>query len=130
MDDLTGTHLQEMRNLNGEMSINNPSLKSEKRILISPLIRAVRRGLRITEKYLNEQKDVEKLKVTDTDITGRNIFHLSVQREELLEFVLEKFEKHDHLIQALFSEDVNGYTPAHIAVLHNERKVAKYRRLS
>ena len=55
--------------------------------------RAVRRGLRMTEKYLNEQKDVEKLKITDTDITGRNIFHLSVQREELLEFVLEKFEK-------------------------------------
>jgi hypothetical protein len=53
--------------------------------------RAVRRGLRITEKYLNEQKDVDK--ITDTDITGRNIFHLSVQREELLEFVLEKFEK-------------------------------------
>jgi hypothetical protein len=47
----------------------------------------------MTEKYLNEQKDVEKLQITDTDITGRNIFHLSVQREELLEFVLEKFEK-------------------------------------
>jgi hypothetical protein len=55
--------------------------------------RAVRRGLHMTEKYLNEQKDVEKLQITDTDITGRNIFHLSVQREELLEFVLEKFEK-------------------------------------
>jgi hypothetical protein len=55
--------------------------------------RAVRRGLRMTEKYLNEQKDVEKLQITDTDMTGRNIFHLSVQREELLEFVLEKFEK-------------------------------------
>jgi hypothetical protein len=47
----------------------------------------------MTEKYLNEQKDVEKLEITDTDMTGRNIFHLSVQREELLEFVLEKFEK-------------------------------------
>jgi hypothetical protein len=47
----------------------------------------------MTEKYLNEQKDVEKLQITDTDMTGRNIFHLSVQREELLEFVLEKFEK-------------------------------------
>ena len=56
--------------------------------------KAVRRGLRMTEKYLNEQKDVsEKLQITDTDMTGRNIFHLSVQREELLEFVLEKFEK-------------------------------------
>jgi hypothetical protein len=27
----------------------------------------------MTEKYLNEQKDVEKLQSTDTDITGRNI---------------------------------------------------------
>ena len=55
--------------------------------------RAVRRGTRITEKYLKEQTDVEKLKITDTDLTGRNIFHLSVQREELLEFVLGNFEK-------------------------------------
>jgi hypothetical protein len=39
MDEPTGTRLQEMRNLNGEMSTNNPSLKSEKRMLISPLIR-------------------------------------------------------------------------------------------
>ena len=55
--------------------------------------RAVRRGMRMTEKYLNEQEDVEKLKITDTDLTGRNIFHLSVQREELLEYLLDAFEK-------------------------------------
>ena len=55
--------------------------------------RAVRRGIRITEKYLNEQKEIEKLKILDTDMIGRNIFHLSVQREELLELVLDKFAK-------------------------------------
>ena len=36
---MDGTRLLEMKSLNGEMSINNPSLKSEKRMLISPLIR-------------------------------------------------------------------------------------------
>ena len=53
----------------------------------------MRRGIRMTKKYLNEQEDVDKLKITDTDLTGRNIFHLSVQREEFLEYLLDAFEK-------------------------------------
>ena len=55
--------------------------------------RAVRRGICMTKKYLNEQDDVDKLKITDTDLTGRNIFHLSVQRVELFEYLLDAFEK-------------------------------------
>ena len=47
----------------------------------------------MTEKYLNDQNDVQKLDITDTDMNGRNIFHLSVQREELLEFLLGNFKK-------------------------------------
>ena len=47
----------------------------------------------MTEKYLNDQKDIEKLNITDKDMSGRNIFHLSVQREELLEFLLDNFKK-------------------------------------
>ena len=56
-------------------------------------LRAVRRGIKITEKYLNDQKDISQLDITKTDIKGRNIFHLGVQSTELLEFLLEKFEK-------------------------------------
>ncbi|XP_028406994.1 transient receptor potential cation channel subfamily A member 1-like isoform X2 [Dendronephthya gigantea] len=123
MEATTGTPLLELKNLNGETSINNPHLmKFRKSVVINPLIRAVRRGLRTAEKFLSDQKDIEKLQITDADITGRNIFHLSVQREELLEFLLDKFKKHENLIQALHGEDMNGHTPAHIAVLHNERK--------
>ena len=47
----------------------------------------------MTEKYLNDQEDIEELKITDRDTFGRNIFHLSVQRKELLEFLLDKFLK-------------------------------------
>ena len=47
----------------------------------------------MTEKYLNDQGDIEKLNITDKDMSGRNIFHLSVQREELLEFLLDNFKK-------------------------------------
>jgi hypothetical protein len=39
MDETTGTPLLEMKSLNGEMSINNPNLKSKKSMIISPLIR-------------------------------------------------------------------------------------------
>ena len=55
--------------------------------------RAVRRGIRMTEKYLNDQEDINKVNIIDKDMNGRNIFHLSVQREELLEFVLDNFKK-------------------------------------
>ena len=67
-----------------------------KRIFLSEKIfnsRAVRRGIRMTEKFLNDQEDINNLNITDKDINERNIFHLSVQREELLEFVLDKFKK-------------------------------------
>ena len=47
----------------------------------------------MTEKYLNDHKDIEKLNITDKDASGKNIFHLSAHREELLEFVLDKFKK-------------------------------------
>ena len=47
----------------------------------------------MTEKYLNDQEDINKLNIIDKDMNGRNIFHLSVQREELLEFVLDNFKK-------------------------------------
>ena len=47
----------------------------------------------MTEKYLNDVKEIEKLKIMDTDMVGRNIFHLSVQREEPLEYLLDKFAK-------------------------------------
>jgi hypothetical protein len=39
MDEARGLGLLEMKSLNGEKSINNPSLKFEKSMLISPLIR-------------------------------------------------------------------------------------------
>ena len=53
----------------------------------------MRRGIRITEKYLNDQEDINKLSIIDRDMNGRNIFHLSVQREDLLEFLLDNFKK-------------------------------------
>ena len=53
----------------------------------------MRRGIRITEKYLNDQEDINKLNIIDRDMNGRNIFHLSVQREDLLEFLLDNFKK-------------------------------------
>ena len=49
----------------------------------------------MAEKYLNGQKDLDALNINATDPTGRNLFHLGVQREELLEFLLEKFKKVD-----------------------------------
>lgn len=52
----------------------------------------------MTEQYLAEIKDIENLKIKDSDDFGRNIFHLSVQREKLLEFLLEKFKKVKSLI--------------------------------
>ena len=62
-------------------------------IVIFILYRAIKRGIKITKKYLNDQKDISQLDITKTDIKGRNIFHLSVQTTELLEFLLEKFSK-------------------------------------
>ena len=47
----------------------------------------------MVEKFLNDQEDINNLNITDKDMNERNIFHLSVQREELLEFVLDKLKK-------------------------------------
>lgn len=46
----------------------------------------------MTERYLAKTKN-EDLSITDSDDFGRNIFHLSVQREELLKILLKHFEE-------------------------------------
>lgn len=46
----------------------------------------------MTQRYLAKTKS-EHLSITDSDDIRRNIFHLSVQREELLEILLKHFEK-------------------------------------
>ena len=69
-------------------------------------LRAVRRGIKITEKYLNDQKDISQLDITKTDIKGRNIFHLGVQSTELLEFLLEKFEKVGYIINHYYCKHI------------------------
>ena len=51
----------------------------------------------MTERYLAKAKN-EDLSITNRDDFGRNIFHLSAQREKLLEFLLEKFKKVKSLI--------------------------------
>lgn len=120
MDVNSGSPLLEMKNLKMEKHKNRTV--EEKVLKTSGLLKAVRRGIRITEKYLNDQKEINALNLIETDLTGKNLFHLSVQREELLEFLLKKFEKHPMLKEALRSEDINGDTPIHVAAFHNERK--------
>ncbi|XP_046854435.1 transient receptor potential cation channel subfamily A member 1-like isoform X2 [Xenia sp. Carnegie-2017] len=112
----------EMEDTNEATVVAASRWKLQNSVVLNPLIRAVRRGMFMTEQYLAEIKDIENLKIKDSDDFGRNIFHLSVQREKLLEFLLEKFKKHEQLMEALHSENLNGHTPAHVAVLHNQRK--------
>ncbi|XP_046854437.1 transient receptor potential cation channel subfamily A member 1-like isoform X2 [Xenia sp. Carnegie-2017] len=112
----------EMRNLNEKMPFFMiPCSNSNSPPSLNSLIGAVRRGILMTERYLGKAKN-EDLSITDIDDFGRNIFHLSVQREELLKILLKHFEEHEQLMEALHSEDINGHTPAHVAVLHNKRE--------
>ncbi|XP_046854432.1 transient receptor potential cation channel subfamily A member 1-like isoform X2 [Xenia sp. Carnegie-2017] len=115
------TPLIERKNTNGETQSSATSCLKAKKSPLNPLIRAVRRGILMTQRYLEKTKN-EHLSIADSDDIRRNIFHLSVQREELLEILLKHFEKHEQLMEALHSEDLNGHTPAHVAVLHSQRK--------